>query len=196
MLFCFEGYNGIIKKTITFRERLPLGQFVQTVLDMTGSLSLEYKKNERVIATKPIISLKDWRLAGLWCKDENLMHISGGEQMVFHVPSSKAIEENWKLTDDNVFRIQTTNWETFDQFIDFGNGLYWTVHLCDENNDWSMKSKCDCPFFLKHYKCKHVIGMALRQRIAKLPRAAVSTLIGPKPKRGRKAKAQQALLTQ
>lgn len=45
-----SGYNGIIKKTITFRERMPLAQFTKTVIKMTADLSKEYEKGVRVIA--------------------------------------------------------------------------------------------------------------------------------------------------
>lgn len=163
---------------------------------MTAGVSLEYKKKERFIATRPNITLDDWRKAGLWCKNKQCEHIYCDEEAIYFVPSSKGIDEQWTLSADNVQRLKIANFKTFDQLIDFGKGLHWSVKLFNDKNDWSVHSSCDCPYFLKNYKCKHVIGMALRQRIAKIPMAAVSTQIGAKPKRGRKKKAAQALLTQ
>lgn len=189
------GYNGIIKKTITFRERLPFGQFVLTVLEMTADLSAEYRKNERVLADMPIIRMADWRLAAVWANDNSRLHIiNNNEEMSYIVPSSKAIAEKWSLTEDNVARIENSQWDTFDQFVEYACGLFWNVTLSKDH--WKTFSTCDCPYFLKHYMCKHVIGMSLRHKICKLPRAAIPTELGAKPKRGRKAQSTKALLTQ
>lgn len=188
-----EGYNGVIKRTITFRERLPFGQFVLTVFEMASGLSVEYRKNERVMQELPVISINDWRDAAIWANDEKRRHIST-HNMVFIVPSSKALNEEWDLTKANVEKLQKTKFRDFDQYVKFGIGFYWTVNL--SQTQWQMFSSCDCPHFLKNFMCKHVIGVALRNKICKLPRAAIPTAIGEKRKRGKPAQAKKALLTQ
>lgn len=111
--FCFrlQWYN---KKTITFRERLPLSHFTNTVLKMTADLSIEYQKGERSIATEPNITLDDWRKFVVWAQDRKINHVeceSVDDDMDFYVASSKAEAEEWDLTENNVIRIERTNWK-------------------------------------------------------------------------------------
>lgn len=166
-----------------------------TILEMTADLSIEYKKNERVFADMPNIGIADWRKAAVWANDSSCNHIVNNiGELNFIVRSTKAITDNWTLTEDNVVRIENSQWKPFDQFIDYACGLYWNVVL--SKSDWKTCSTCDCPYFLKRYMCKHVIGMALRLKICKLPRAAIPTALGAKPKRGRKTQSTKALLIQ
>lgn len=198
MSFCYQGYNGIIKKTITFRERLPLSQFTVTVLKMAADLSIEYRKGERVIATEPKITIDDWRKSVVWADDKTIDHMEcesdSRDEMAFIVSSSKGVMEKWELNEDNVTRMEHEQWKNFDDFCNFGSGFYWKINLVKD--DWKSNSTCDCPFFLKRFKCKHVIGLALRTKIVRLPRAAIPTPIGEKAKRGRKKQAVKAMLTQ
>lgn len=159
---------------------------------MTAGLSADYRKNERTIASEPVITIDDWRSAAVWANDgrRNEIKFENGDIIVV---SSKALNENWEMRKDSVQLLQNTNWRSFDQFIKQGFGFFWTVTL---GTNWKCESKCDCPYFLKHYMCKHVIGLALRTKICKLPRAAIPTLLGAKAKAGRKGKAKKTLLTQ
>lgn len=59
--------------------------------------------------------------------------------------------------------------------------------------DWR-KSTCSCPKFFKKYICKHVLGIAIDEKLVKPPKTANTDVIGPKRKRGRKPNAKKALL--
>lgn len=90
------------------------------------------------------------------------------------------------MSEANVNALETTQWESFDTFVAEGCGLFWTFHFSDEN--WQVESACNCPRFLKHYTCKHVMMIAIRKEVIRIPRAVIPTLIGEKPKRGRQKK--------
>lgn len=183
----------MIKNTITFRERLPFGQFSKTVLNMASELSTEYQKNDRVITQLPIIKIEDWRKAAAWINEEKNRQIVVDE-LIFIVLSTKGKNEEFKLTENNVSRHEKRKWKSFDKFIESGSGLYWKVEL--SKDEWKSGSSCECPYFLKNFTCKHIIGLALQSKMCKLPRTAITTELGERPKRGRKEKSYKALLKQ
>lgn len=53
--------------------------------------------------------------------------------------------------------------------------------------------ECDCANGLKLFVWEHIIGIALRLKMAEAPAAAKTIRIGQKRKRGRPAKAKPAL---
>lgn len=159
---------------------------------MATDVSKEYGKGERVIATQPNIKIDDWRKAAVLCNDSRVQTIVVNGK--FLISSSKAIEKKWELCEANIEELESTEWKDFDDFVERGCGLFWTIELSNEK--WQTESKCTCPFFLKHFVCKHIMMLALRAKICKLPRAAISTVLGQKTKRGRKKLAKKALLTQ
>ena len=81
------------------------------------------------------------------------------------------------------------NWSDFDQFKDEAFKLY-RIYL--DMNDWR-NSECNCVSFLKEYKCKHVIGISIRLKLAKVPIEAKNIEMGKNKKRGRPPKAKPAL---
>lgn len=50
-----ESYNAIIKKKVTMRKRLPMGQFLACMLKMASGVSLEFHKGDRIVASEPSI---------------------------------------------------------------------------------------------------------------------------------------------
>lgn len=80
----------MIKRTITFRERLPFAEFGVTVLKMASDISKEYASNERVITTQPIITTDDWRKAAIVAEDKRIKPIMKNDKIL--VPSSKSLE--------------------------------------------------------------------------------------------------------
>lgn len=175
------GYNGVIKNTVTFRERLPfgqLGQLGQTVLNMTEAISKEYADKKRVILMARPITKYDWKKAARWAGNRQIGHIKGSDANTFIVPSTEALEEKWILSNDKVAHLENMQSNDFDQYVSFGSGLYWKVQL--SRDDWKSKSFCTCPYFLKNFIFKHVIGMGLRLKLCRCPRNADPTTIGPK----------------
>lgn len=85
---------------VTFRERLPVEQFIEKVLiEMTGELSAEYASGQRVIKTIQEIDLEMWRGASLWLNDAIYIK-DDQEEDTFFVGSSK-------FTDKTKFNIET-----------------------------------------------------------------------------------------
>lgn len=189
-----EGYNQAIKRDVTLRERLPLAQFAEAVLQMTRELSLNYAQHKREFATEAKVDLMLWREAASWAKsDVPQRNISSScDETVVQVISSVGMEKG--LTFERIDAIQQKKWSSFDQFVNEGFGNCWTVQV--STPDWKDYSKCECPQFQKNYVCKHILGVALREKICKLPRTAIPTMLEQKAKPGRKKKNTKALLLQ
>ncbi|XP_045489808.1 uncharacterized protein LOC123690393 [Pieris rapae] len=64
-----------------------------------------------------------------------------------------------------------------------------------ENVNWK-KGSCTCPQFYKKYICKHLLGLAIRLKLATPPLEAKALPIGQKRKRGRPTKSRPALIIQ
>ena len=83
-------------------------------------------------------------------------------------------------------------WNTFEQFKKRAFSV-WIVSLVPKSETWR-EGTCTCPNFLKKYMCKHLIGMAIRLKLAKPPPAAKNVPINEKRQRGRPKFATKALL--
>ena len=77
----------------------------------------------------------------------------------------------------------------FDDFIDYNMGVR-IIKLDKEN--W-VNSKCSCGWYSKNYNCFHLIVVAVNQKLVQIPIEFKDVPIERKAKRGRKAKAKQAL---
>ncbi|CAK1603683.1 unnamed protein product [Parnassius mnemosyne] len=64
-----------------------------------------------------------------------------------------------------------------------------------QNVEWR-KGSCTCPQFHKKYVCKHLLGLAIRLKLATPPMEAKALPIGQKRKRGRPTKSRPALKIQ
>ena len=102
---------------------------------------------------------------------------------VYLVPSEKA-----RFTD----MTYKETWHTFDEYKE-KNFAFWKVVL--PRTVWK-KGMCNCPQFFKIYVCKHIIGLAIRLKLATPPLEAKLIPIGQKRKRGRPAKSKPALIIQ
>ena len=85
------------------------------------------------------------------------------------------------------------SWSTFKEFEESLKSIWCTII---DKDDWKNKSCCTCPYFLKNYLCKHIIGIANRRNIpgATIPEQAKDIPLGQKIKRGRQAAITRALL--
>ena len=63
-------------------------------------------------------------------------------------------------------------------------------------NYWLLNSKCNCPFFKKNFKCKHIMGVAKRLGMpdTRFPEAAADIPVGQKRKKGAPRKNSRALI--
>ncbi len=86
----------------------------------------------------------------------------------------------------------TLSWRLFDTYAKSQKRLW---KITEENGNWE-GSTCTCFTFLKQFICKHVLGIAIRQKKFTVRPEAKNIPIGQKRKRGRPAMATKALLRQ
>lgn len=180
-----EATNRVIKDQFTLRERLSLGEFLSVMEDMIGQFSRRCE-TDLTYAVEPTILFETWTAAHHWTN--------------LNVPLIKKKQENG----DTVIRLKSSsstesaviesNWQNFEEFRRFYLS-HWYVTLASNETNW-LKSSCSCPKFQKQFMCKHVVGIAVRQKQAVVPVEAKTVKIGEKRKRGRPAKAAKALIIQ
>lgn len=183
------GFNSVVKRLVTFRERLPVEQFIETVLiQITRDLSEEYASNVRIISEEQNIDLELWRDASVWLNDAEYINDTETED-VFYIATSKSKEIiDFKI--ETVYELNEQKFKSFDEYVEKRHNTFYTVNLNRLN--W-MNSRCDCYCFWKKYACKHIVGLALRNKCCKLPRKALSTKLAKKSIKGRKPKSSSAL---
>ena len=83
-------------------------------------------------------------------------------------------------------------WKTFDDFVNSEFNM-WQLKLHEDN--WR-SSCCTCPSFLKHYICKHIIGMAVHKNPYEFPDTVKCIPLGQQRKPGRPKGTTKALIRQ
>ncbi|KAJ8713391.1 hypothetical protein PYW07_013761 [Mythimna separata] len=177
-----KSHNRVIKDEYTLRERFPLSRFLTVASGFVNGWSLGL---DEVFATLPTMTLKVWTEAYQWAKlpKEVILTHSDDAFKHYEVPAGKA---------DKIQKFENA-WTDFDDYkVQWFSK--WRVDL-PHNIDW-MYGKCNCPAFYKNYMCKHIIGLAIRLKLANPPPEAKNVLIGQKRKRGRPSKAKPALIVQ
>lgn len=171
-------------------------EFIDTVLmKMTQEISLDYAAGKRTIATVPTIAVKTFRESSLWMKKAR--YIKGdvsADTSTYFVAASQLQDE---VTFNDAYIQEQNNFENYrslDEYREKRFAKFWTTAL-HKSNEWNTRSHCDCPSFLKNYYCKHVIGLALGNRLCELPKKALTTEIKKvvAKKTGRVPKATPAL---
>lgn len=201
-----EGFNLILKRDYTLRERLPFNSFKMVFKNMVADLSQQYstecgKKPKQIIDT-PIVSIDDYRVALAWLGDPlnkvvilestsvntKLIAISSKYKQTISdsvVPSAKEIKA-----------FDSLNFEEFDEYKSIGFNMIYRIEI--DKRNWKAASHCSCICFQKRTMCKHLIGLALTLNLEKCPpEAKISKLPQKKSRKvGRTAKAKPALQRQ
>jgi hypothetical protein len=180
-----ESYNRVMKDEDSLRERVSLSRFTVGLIDWIEKWSDNYKSGIKVFKAEPEIDLELWTSSYQWAKSKKTISPKTTEAgIVYKIPAHDLTEISEGIDD----------WETFDKFKI--NGFQsWTTILPKDQNDW-IKGECNCPSFFKKMLCKHIVGLAIRLKLAVPPPEAKNVPIGTKRKRGRPAKAKKALLVQ
>lgn len=181
-----ESFNNVIKREETLRERMPVGQFSNQCLISVSRWSKQYGMDKK-IASKPTLNLEDWTYAYQWAKSPKKVRSKGfGDLTEYFCPAGKTVT----LSEADVRRARKRSWRSFDDFRSHASAA-WIVTM--RNEEW-VDARCSCPRFLKNYKCKHSLGMAIRLQLVNAPPEAKQIPLGQKRKPGRPKKASQALL--
>jgi hypothetical protein len=179
----------VIKKEHTLRERLPLPRFFELCLQVVEKWSREYMNSDKVFSKIASISLKDWTSGYQWAKNnKQIVSEEFDNNTIFYSPAG----ESSKITQDEIQCVEKCRWNTFEQYKKRAFSV-WIIDMPKLSNNWQ-DGVCTCPYFMKHFLCKHLIGLAIRLKYAKPPPAAKDIPIGEKRKRGRPKKATRALL--
>lgn len=191
-----ESHNATIKRKVTLRRRLPFNQFLVAMKELTQHISSQFASGKRVIATKPAIKRCIMTAAAaIYQNHFNYFKVKNSEENIsmFLVASKRcdAANANRNYYQDLVKR----QWTSFDEFILYGFQMFYIIKL--SKTSWNTESTCTCVCFFKENICKHVIALAMREKIL-----ACSDLVNPTSlsqyKRGAGSvnKAKKALVVQ
>lgn len=191
-----EGTNAVIKTEHTLRERLPVGQFLNNVIQLVSKWSKvrdPTSPNCIDFAESRSTPLAQWTAGYQWAlKNKKVLQgpTDNPDSITFFVSSSTSRKEIIPKTVTE-YEESTKHWKDFDEFQRINYGT-WKIGI----NKKTSQSECSCPYFMKHLICKHSLGMQIRLKFVDPPAAAKSIPMGQKRKRGRPSKAKKALLVQ
>ncbi len=200
--------NGIKSKS-KLATRLPTGQFLNVMLDVMKNWSLDRSShclddagelvinpNQKSFNTRPKIANADYLAAYDWNKlNKQIRYIKSAN--AYFVKAQKP-------TQDSDYLITTAECKTYLlalnelQFTSLSE-LLDTVHskyIIRMNLDVWELSECSCSLWLKHYKCSHVIAIAVRLKLASWNPIFLDLPLEKKNKKGAKKKSKSALLRQ
>lgn len=174
-----ESFNGRIKSQVSLHHRMPLNQYLHKIVEATTKWSMT-----AVYKSVIDIPLALWTSANQWVsaqvKYKKKRLVSGFQYLVpaKMKPYPRA---------DHLYRSQ--DWSTFSIFKERAFVLY-QVNIPDEN--WK-KGTCTCPHYLKHYMCKHLLGISIKNELVAAPLEASQIPIGKRRGPGRPRKVNPAL---
>lgn len=177
-----ESINNVIKKENTIRERLPLGKFNTVLMEMVAGWSLRYKNKHIEFQYKPQIDLPLWTKSYQWVRENVLIRSYELIDGIQYTISYSSSDEPKEIP------------STFESFNDFKENMFKSIKTFLPT-DW-MKGECSCQEYMKKYICLHIVGMAIRLKLTKVPVEAKNIQIGEKRKPGRPSKAKKALVVQ
>lgn len=159
---------------------------------MIEDISNQLSSGQRIIAAEPTLSKETWTKAAT-------MHVNefkcfkaksnDSDKQTYVLPSSKCESEN---ANEKYYKyLVKRNWESLDEFINFGFQQFWIVQV--SMTDWKVSSSCSCPIFFKHHMCKHIVAIAVKQNITQFPAMANPIPLASRRTPGRIANAKRAL---
>ncbi len=184
-----ESTNRTLKDKVN-RKRLALAVFLSNANKIVSGWSYDRDDsnvNAKNFATEPTISHQLWTKSYQWAKQKK--EIKGASQdgkTTYLLPAGS----KETLDETEVKRFKTGKYSTFSQFKSHFN--VWRVVSFDLTG-WK-SSQCNCPYFLKNYMCKHVVGMGIRLKKWKAPNTVKPGALDKKRKRGRPKNITKALL--
>ncbi|CAF0764771.1 unnamed protein product [Brachionus calyciflorus] len=184
-----ESTNNVIKNEGTFRELLPMNEFLSCVQEFITNWSKD--RDPKFITTKkfaefPTVSTHEWTLAFQWVKlDKRIIKINHSENLFYMCTSTEIIHEATKS--EGKMYLDSNLWLTFDEYVSFINSIrFVTINT----SRWEL-SICSCPNWNKELLCKHTIGISYKLGLNTFP--GLNLHIEANARRGRRKKAYEAL---
>lgn len=160
--------------------------------NMTEDVSKEFCDKQRSIAEEPTIKKEVWTKAAIMHTENFVSFKAKGisnDKSVHVIPSSECDPNN---ANETYYKcLVKREWKSFDEFLNFGFQKFWTVTL--SLNNWKESSFCTCPFFFKQNICKHIIAIAVKEKVLDFPEIANPVLLSKKRSAGRIPNAKKAL---
>lgn len=181
-----EASNKVIKDEQTFRERFDLSQFRAVLFSMVEQWSVEYSTGlNKINFDAPKVKLEIWTKGYNFARSNvKITSKRSEDKIIYSIPmSTDAIDgsENY------------AKWTTFE---DFKHEAFAVVHTSYDYpvtaENW-IYGDCDCADGFKIFVCEHLVGIALRLKVAFAPVEAKTIPIGQKRKPGRPPKSKPAL---
>lgn len=181
-----ESKNKGVKDEYTFRERLDLGQFRTVLYAMVEQWSVEYSSGINIMNFgAPDIELEQWTDGYNFAKSSSKISTKRNDHQIIY-----SIQCESSAIDDSM---NTATWKNFKEYSEKAFGfVHATFDYPITKDNWKF-ADCDCKNGFKLFVCEHMIGIALRLKVAEAPAAAKTLPIGQKRKRGRPAKSKSAL---
>jgi hypothetical protein len=180
-----EGFFGNFKRDFTQRKRVGIGRFFNAVIGYVDIWSNDYKIGVNTFQETKEISMDLWQRSYAW-KQLN--------KQVFVVRSSNG-DVHYTFCGTTFTGDAKTYDASFSSFAEYSSKRF-EIHVSVINGKDFLKGHCSCPVYLKTDLCKHLVGIAIRNKWIVCPDAAKAVPLGEKKKRGRPALAKKALLTQ
>ncbi len=182
-----EGFNGILKRDVTFRRLLPVKEFVKTLCTWIGKWSDQYVKKEKIFKTVPEISKDLWNEANTIAKSKQQMKYQDkGDYLEVKIVSKLESKFSGKSRLD---------FDSFETYKAYANEFY-IVRMPKEKTHFLCDGKCDCVEFFKENVCQHLIAVALRLKYTTVPLSACRIKLTTKARQGRPQTARKALTRQ
>lgn len=190
-----EAVNNVIKTKVTLRRRLPMNQFMLSMMKLISEYSAELGNETREYSKEPKIGTKMWG-EGILLQQNSFKSFpikastSHPDHRSFIVPSSKCQNESIEYYK----ALGNKKWTSFDEYIQHGFQQFYKVKL-KPSDSWKSESICTCTCFMKEYMCKHIIAVALKEEVTECPDDYDPMLLSNnKRRRGNSKKAEPALV--
>lgn len=171
-----ESFNAKIKNEATIRHRLPIGKFLLVIQS-----SCEIWSKDTTYDAEVEIPHNLWRESYQWARANIKLVDDPKERNIVYVPVHN---DELAVTIDMVSMSRWTDLKHFREAR--------SVAKLKLEGEWT-DYVCTCLAFQKKWMCKHVLGIAIRQKKVTVPPTARDLSVGPKPKRGRPKKVTKAL---
>lgn len=189
-----EATNKWIKDENTLRERLPVSQFLKCAEEIVSNWSQERNPascNFKNFSLTPSLNLPLMTNGYHFMKQNRVILLRKSGNTIFYYVNSTGFESvSDKCINSYVSYHKRFNWATFNQYVKCVSSL-WCITFDEEN--WR-NSSCTCPYYLKNFLCKHVVGIAMRLKFCDIPTYVKNIQLGQKRKRGRPSKVKASLI--
>lgn len=174
-----ESTNGKIKIDFNLKHRYKMSEFKGKVMEMIRAFSTEYRDGAKRVDWEVPISAAVWKESLDWANStKKVVEEKDSTTYVAHyyIPSNK--DKIIEPKDLKMYKEQS--WTTFDNFCT-NIEMIWHIKITNNN---IITATCTCPSYLKHYVCRHMLGIGLRLQLVSPPLQA-RKLSQRKNRRGR-----------